>query len=367
MSQPVRTGIIGVGNISQAYFNSARRLEDIEIVACADLDMEVARAKAEENGIKAQSVDDLLADPEIGIVINLTIPQAHAEVNRKILMAGKHAHAEKPFAITREDGKAVLDLARQKGLLIGSAPDTFLGGGLQTCRKLIDDNWIGRPIAGTAIMACPGHESWHPNPGFYYLTGGGPVFDMAPYYITALVHLLGPVARVSAMASRPHDTRIATSEAAHGRVLPVEVDTHTAGLLEFANGAIISLVMSFDVKKHSAHPIEIHGTAASLKVPDPNIFGGEVFIAHGPKQDWQSVPLAFPHTDNFRGIGAADLAVALRENRTNRCSGELAYHVLDVMIALGESARDGRHITLESTATQPAPLPLGLMEGRLQL
>ena len=367
MFKPVKTGIIGVGNISQAYFNSARRLADIEIVACADLDMEVAREKAQENGIRALSVDELLADPEIGIVINLTIPQAHAEVNTRILAAGKHAHAEKPFAITREDGRAVLDLARDKGLLIGCAPDTFLGAGLQTCRKLIDDGRIGRPIAGTATMACPGHESWHPNPGFYYLTGGGPVFDMAPYYITALVHLLGAVARVSAMASRPHETRIATSEAAKGRVLPVEVDTHTAGLLEFANGAIISLVMSFDVKKHSAHPIEIHGTEASLKVPDPNTFGGPVFVASAPSADWEDVPLAFPHADNFRGIGAADLAVALRENRPNRCSGDLAYHVLDVMIALEDSAREGRHITLDSTCAQPAPLPLGLVEGHLEV
>ena len=366
MAQPIKTGIIGCGNISQAYFNSGKRLADIDIVACADLDMATAQRKAEENGIVAKSVDELLADKDIGIVLNLTVPQAHAEVNRKILEAGKHAHAEKPFGLNREEGQATLALAKSKGLLVGCAPDTFLGGGLQTCRKLIDDNWIGRPVAGTAVMACPGHESWHPNPSFYYLTGGGPVFDMGPYYITALVHLIGPVKRVTAMASRPHDVRIATSEAAFGRELPVEIDTHTAGVLEFANGAIVTLVMSFDVRKHSSHPIEIHGTDGSLKVPDPNIFGGEVFVARRGHQDWQNVPLVFPHTDNFRGIGAADLAVALRQNRPNRASGELAYHVLDVMCALDESAHQGRHITIESAPAQPAPLPIGLIEGRLE-
>ncbi len=367
MAQPVRIGIIGCGNISPAYLNSIRRLEDIEVVACADIRMERAEARAQEFGIRSQPVADLLADPEIGIVINLTTPQSHTEVNHQILNAGKHAHAEKPFGLDREDGKSTLALAKSKGLLVGSAPDTFLGGGLQTCRKLIDDNWIGRPVAGTAVMACPGHESWHPDPGFYYLKGGGPVFDMAPYYITALVHLIGPVRRVTAMASRPHDVRIATSEAAFGRELPVEVDTHTAGVLEFANGAIVTLVMSFDVRRHSSNPIEIHGTEGSLKVPDPNTFGGEVFVSRREHKDWQSVPLAFPHTDNFRGIGVADLAVALRQNRPNRASGELAYHVLDVMCALDDSAREGRHITIESTAAQPAPLPMGLIEGRLEI
>ncbi len=367
MAQPIKTGIIGCGNISPAYLNSIRRLEDIEVVACADLRSERADAKAEEFGIISQPVADLLADPEIGIVLNLTTPQDHTEVNRQILNAGKHAHAEKPFGLNREEGQATLALAKSKGLLVGSAPDTFLGGGLQTCRKLIDDNWIGRPVAGTAVMACPGHESWHPNPGFYYLTGGGPVFDMAPYYITALVHLIGPITRVTAMASRPHDVRIATSEAAFGRELPVEIDTHTAGVLEFANGAIVTLVMSFDVRKHSSNPIEIHGTEGSLKVPDPNTFGGEVFVARREHTEWQNVPLVFPHTDNFRGIGAADLAVALRQNRPNRASGELAYHVLDVMCALDESAHQGRHITIESAPAQPAPLPMGLIEGRLEV
>jgi predicted dehydrogenase len=367
MSEAVKTGIIGCGNISQAYFDSACRLDDIDIVACADLNTDTARAKAAENGVHALTVDDLLGDPDIGIVINLTIPQAHAEVNRRILEAGKHAHAEKPFATTREDGKSALAMAQSKNLLIGCAPDTFLGGALQTCRKLIDDNWIGRPIAGTAVMACPGHESWHPNPGFYYQVGGGPVFDMAPYYLTALIHLLGPVARVTAMASKPRETRIATSAKAFGKVLPVEVNTHTAGVLEFQSGAIITLLMSFDVRKHSSHPIEIHGTDGSLKVPDPNMFGGDIFVAREAREPWQSVPLTFGNTENFRGIGAADLAVALREKRPNRCAGELAYHVLDIMCALEDSARDGRHVTLESTCDQPAPLPLGLLPGRLQV
>lgn len=361
-----KVGIIGCGNISQAYFNSARKLADIEIVACADLNMDVARAKAEENNVRAMTVDALLADPEIEIVINLTIPQAHAPVNMQILEAGKHAHSEKPFAITREEGRAVLDLARNKGLIVGCAPDTFLGGGLQTCRKLIDDNWIGKPIAATAVMAIPGHESWHPNPAFYYQTGGGPLFDMGPYYLTALIHLLGPVARVTAMSGRAKSTRIATSEPAYGRILPVEIDTHIAGVLEFASGAIVSMLLSFDVKKHSAHPIEIHGTEGSLKVPDPNNFGGDIQICRSGSKEWSDVPLAFGYTDNFRCIGVADMAAAIRTGRQNRCSGELAFHVLDIMHAFGDSSREGRHATLSSSCAKPAPMPMSLLAGKIE-
>lgn len=230
---------------------------------------------------------------------------------------------------------------------------------------MIDDNWIGKPVAGTAFMCCPGHESWHPNPGFYYLKGGGPMLDMGPYYLTALVHLLGPVKRVSALCGRKADERFATSEEANGQVLPVEVNTHAAGTMEFVSGAIITLVMSFDVWRQSIPPIEIHGTNGSLRVPDPNCFDGDISIFRGGMEDWENVPYSHGYTDNMRSIGAADMAQAIQSNRPNRCSGEMAFHVLDVMLAFDESSESGKHIEIKSTCAQPQPLPLNLKEGQL--
>lgn len=365
MAETIKAGVIGCGNISQAYFDAAKKLDVLEIKSCADLNMDAAKAKADENDVFAVSVEELLADPDIQIVINLTTPQSHAAVNTLALESGKHVHCEKPFAVNRQDGLAVLALAKEKGLLTGCAPDTFLGGGLQTCRKIIDDGWIGKPVAGTAFMCCPGHESWHPNPGFYYLKGGGPMLDMGPYYLTALIHLLGPVKRVAAICGRKADERLATSEEANGQILPVEVNTHAAGTLEFKSGAIITMVMSFDVWKHGISPIEIHGTNGSLKVPDPNCFDGEISIFRNGMEDWEKVPYSHGYTDNMRSIGAADMAQAIQSGRANRCSGEMAYHVLDVMLAFDESSDTGNHIEIQSTCSQPTALPLNLQEGAL--
>ena len=271
-----KVGLIGCGNISQAYLNAAKTFQNMEISSCADINPAAAKDRGVEFGIQARSVDELLEDNEIEIVLNLTTPQAHAGINAKALEAGKNVHCEKPFAVTRDDGRRVLDLARQKGLLIGCAPDTFLGGGQQTVRKLIDDGAIGRSVAGTAFMMCHGHESWHPNPGFYYLRGGGPMFDMGPYYLTALVNLLGPVRRVSAFTQITFSERIVTCKERNGERLPVEIPTHIAGTLEFHNRAIITMVTSFDVWKHSNHCIEIHGESGSIQVSDPNSFDGPV-------------------------------------------------------------------------------------------
>ncbi len=365
MAERVQAGVIGCGNISQAYFHAAKTFDMLAITHCADIDRKAAEAKAKENGLTAVSMEELLDNPAIEIVINLTTPQAHAEVNLRALAAGKHVHGEKPFAVTREDGRRVLEEASRRGLMTGCAPDTFLGGGLQTCRKLVDDGAIGRPVSGTAFMCNHGHESWHPNPGFYYLRGGGPLFDMGPYYLTALIHLLGPVKRVAAIGGRALDERVATSEGARGRTLPVEVNTHTAGVLEFHNGAIITMIMSFDIWKHSHQPIELHGTAGSLGVPDPNTFGGPVRLCGEGETEWRDVPLTHGYTENMRSIGAADMACAIRSGRANRCSGNMAYHVLDIMHAFDESSSSGRHITIESTCEQPAPLPAGLEEGQL--
>jgi predicted dehydrogenase len=363
-----RVGIIGCGNISGIYFKAGQTFNNIEIVAAADMVLERAKAKAEEFGVpKACSVEELLADAEIEIVVNLTIPKAHASVCTAALEAGKHVHVEKPLVVNREDGKRVLDLAKSKGLRVGCAPDTFLGGGLQTCRKLIDDGWIGQPVAATAFMLCHGHESWHPDPAFYYEVGGGPMFDMGPYYLTALVSLLGPVTRLTGSARVTFPERTITSQPKYGTKVTVETPTHIAGVMDFANGAIGTLVTSFDVWAANVPLIEIYGTEGSLSVPDPNGFGGPVRVRRMGAKEWSEVPLTHGFAENSRGIGVADMAAAIERGRPHRVSGDLAYHVLDLMEGFHDASRDGRHYTPVSTVERPAPLPLGLPKDSVEL
>ncbi len=363
----LNVGIIGCGNISQAYFNGLKMFPHaVEVSACADLSPQAADSKARENGVRALSVEALLADSGIDMVINLTIPKAHAEIALRALAAGKHVHSEKPFAVTREEGQKILALAKERKLRVGCAPDTFLGAGLQTSRKLIDDGWIGRPVAGTAFMMGRGPESWHPNPFFFYETGGGPMFDMGPYYVTALVHLLGPVKRVAAITAVSFKERIAGCKEHFGKKISVKVPTHLAGTLEFVQGAIVTLVTSFDVHAHKHPCIQIFGSEGSLNVPDPNSFGGPVAVFRPGSPDWAELPLANPYHENSRGIGAADMADGIRSGRPHRCSGELAYHVLDVMHSFEESSQSGQIVTLKSTCAQPAALPLGLRKGSLE-
>ena len=364
MATKTKVGIIGCGNISNAYFKGCADFEILEVVACADIDLDRAKAKAEEHGVRGLSVAELLADPEIDIVINLTIPAVHAEVSLQALEAGKNVHEEKPFALTREDGQKLLATAKEKGLLIGCAPDTFLGGGLQTCRKLIDDGWIGQPVAASAFMLGHGPEGWHPNPDFFYKVGGGPMFDMGPYYLTALVFLLGSVQRVTGSARISFPERIATSPALLGHRITVDIPTHIAGVLDFSSGAVGTLITSFDVWSHSLPRIEIYGTEGSMSVPDPNTFVGPVKVRRAGAQEWTEVPLT--HSDKVgRGIGVADMAYALRSGRPHRASGDLAYHVLDLMHAFHDASASGRHVKVKSKVKQPAPLPLGLLAGQL--
>jgi len=365
--QQVGLGIIGCGKISQAYFDGAKTFEVLKMVGCADLNMEAAKAKAEENGCQAMTVDQLLAHPGIDLVINLTIPAAHAAVSQRVLNAGKHVYCEKPLTVELEEAKAVLKLAGEKGLLVGCAPDTFLGAGHQTCRKLIDEGAIGRVVSGTAHMMGRGPEGWHPNPGFYYLKGGGPVLDMAPYYLTALVNLIGPVKRVCAMTSKAFEERTATCPERNGEILPVEVSTHASASLEFHSGAVISAVFSFDVPKHGHSPIELYGTEGSLKAPDPNTFGGPVALYRMSEADagWQDQALSHSYADNKRSIGAADMACSILTGRPYRASGLLAYHALEIMHAFEASSASGRFIEIESRPERPAALPTGLKEGRL--
>ena len=365
MTQKTKAAIIGCGNISDIYFQNGKVFDILDIAACADLVPERAKAKAEQYECKALSVDEVLADPSIEIIINLTIPIAHAQVAFKAVEAGKSVHNEKPLTITREDGRKLLEMAKTKGVRVGCAPDTFMGGGIQTCIKLIDDGWIGEPIAATAFMTCHGHEAWHPDPEFYYKAGGGPMFDMGPYYLTALVAMLGPVKRVTGSTRITFPERTITSKPKYGTKIKVDVPTHVAGIMDFANGAVGTIITSFDVWTAELPCIEVYGTEGTLSVPDPNGFGGPVRVMRPGSDGPREVPLSHGYAENARGIGPADMAYALRSGRKHRASGELAYHVLDIMHAFHDASDQGRHIELQSTCERPAPLPMGLLHGLL--
>ena len=346
--------------------SGGKTFDILEVAACADLVPERAQEKAEKHGVpKACSLDELLADPDIQIVVNLTIPAAHAEVALAALEAGKCVHGEKPLAVMREDGQKILQLAKEKGLLVGGAPDTFLGAGIQTCRKLIDDGWIGEPIAATAFMQGHGPEGWHPNPEFFYQPGGGPMFDMGPYYLTALAVLLGPVCRVAGSARASFPERVATSEAKYGMRIKVNTPTHIAGLMDFENGAIGTIVTSFDVWAHTLPRIEIHGTGRFDGRTRPRMaLAAPVWIQRG-RDERKEVPLTHGYAEQSRGIGVADMAYALRTGRPHRANGDLMYHVLDVMHSFLDSSEAGAHVAVASTCPRPASLPLGLLHGFL--
>lgn len=363
--KPVGVGVIGCGNISSAYLTAAKRFPILDVVALADANPAAAEARAKEFGLRACSLEALLADPAVEIVLNLTVPTAHVEVGLRAIAAGKHVHSEKPLGVNVAEARRLIEAADAKGLRLGCAPDTFLGGAHQTARQCIDRGLIGRPIGGTAFFMCPGHERWHPNPGFYYQTGGGPMLDMGPYYVTDLVNLLGPVESVVGVATRTRSERLITSEPLAGTRIPVHVDTHVTGTLLFVSGAAVGVTMSFDVAKHRHVPLEIYGEAGSLLVPDPNYFGGQIeFAAAG--EDWREIAAEHAYADgNYRILGVADMAHALRTHRPHRASGALAYHVLEVMEAFQASSDAGRAIAISSRPPRPAPLPATLAVGEL--
>ncbi len=358
-------GIIGCGNIFPAYAKGCAMFRALDLKACADILPGAARLCAEEFHLAAMTVDELLDDPSIGLVVNLTIPSVHAETSMRILESGKHVYSEKPLAVQLSEGKAVCDLARNKGLRVGCAPDTFLGAGLQTSRKLIEDGWIGRPVGGTAFLMSLGPESWHPNPAFFYKRGAGPMFDMGPYFITALVHLLGPVVSVTAVTAKTHDERLATCKERFGERLPVEVPTYNSGILVFENGAVVTVNISFDVPGHKHSPIEIYGTGGSLSVPDPNTFDGPVELCRSGEKAWTVMPCAFGYRENSRGIGVADMAHAIHSSRPHRCDAMLALHVLEVMTAFEKSSTSGHKVEIENRCVQPALFPLDMVPGLL--
>lgn len=366
MIETTTVGIIGCGNISQAYFKGCQLFPFLKIKACADLKEEVAKEKAQENDCKSMTVDALLNDPDIEIVINLTVPSAHAEVSMMALNAGKHVHLEKPLAVDLIDAKRILDVAQQKSLRVGCAPDTFLGAGQQTARKIVDDGWIGKPLSGSIFMMGRGPESWHPNPAFFYQKGGGPMLDMGPYYMTALINLLGPVKTVIANTTRGYEKRLATCKPFFGTMLDVDVPTHNTGIIIFQSGAVISATISFDVYAHSHAPIELYGTEGSIQVPDPNGFGGDINVFRVPPGEWNRVGFTHRYHENCRGIGVADMAQAIRTERPHRCSGTLAYHALEVMHAFEQSSTKSMPVDIESTCERPHALPTGIAVGMLE-
>lgn len=327
-------GIIGCGAISGVYLENLTRSKAVRVSAMADIDAGRARAAADKFGGRAMTVDELLDSPQVDLVLNLTTPDAHETLALRAIEAGKHVYNEKPLCIDPAAARAMLESARQKGVRVGCAPDTVLGAGIQTSRKLVGDGAIGRAVGGVALMLCPGHESWHPDPAFYYKQGGGPVLDMGPYYITALVTILGPVARVHGVARMTRAQRTITSEPKRGQTISVEVPTHCVGMLEFGSGACVSITLSFDVHRSHCRNIEIWGTEGSLAVPDPNGFGGPVGVFKSGAQDWAEAALVEAPSDNARGLGVEDMAVAIGQGRPHRASGELALHVLEVMTAL---------------------------------
>lgn len=365
MPEKMKIGIIGAGNISKQYLTTCPKFEILEVAAIADLNMDAARAKAEEFGVpEAIEVDEMLARKDIEQIINITIPAAHVPVNLKILEAGKHAHTEKPFGMNVTEGQQVIDLAEKSGLRVGCAPDTFMGIGIQTARRVIDEGMIGKPTAAVANMISRGPEHWHPNPEFFYQRGGGALFDMGPYYLTALVSLLGPVASMTAKTKATFSEREILSEAKRGQMMPVEINTHATGILEFANGVLATTIFSFDVfGGHNMPMLEIHGTEGSLIVPDPNTFGGEVKVKLRDK-DWEVIEPTHTHTCG-RGLGPADIAYSVRSGRPHRASGDLAFHVLEIMETYDISSNSAMAAKLKTTCALPAPIPAGLPEGVL--
>lgn len=374
--QPVKTAIVGCGNISSIYLQNCMTWDILDVVACSSRNLERARGQAEKFGVaRAIRIDEVWADRDIELVINLTIPEAHGTIGLAALRAGKSVYNEKPLAISREDGKLMLQEAQARGLRVGCAPDTFLGGGLQTCRELIDAGAIGEPIAATGCIMLTGPEAWHPDPEFLYKAGAGPLFDIGPYYLTALVSMLGPIRRVTGSARVTFPKRTIASEPKHGQTIEVKTPTHIAAVLDFAAGPVATLVTSFDVSVSAGTPInvydmggallEIAGTEGTLSMPDPNEFGGPVRLRRPGEAEWQDAPLTHGYTDNSRGLGVADMAYAIRTGRSHRANGAMALHVLDVMHAVLEASETGRHVEPVTTCDRPAPFPVGLPDHKL--
>jgi predicted dehydrogenase len=355
-----RVAIVGCGVISRTYAHTISQLGFVELAACVDEDADRAEALASEFGARPRQLDAVLHDPEIDAVVNLTPPLAHSAVSRTALEAGKATFSEKPLGVELAEGQELVARASASGTRLGCAPDTFLGAGLQTARAVIDRGDIGEPLAANAFMLGSGPESWHPSPSIFYQHGAGPLLDMGPYYLTTLVQLLGPARSVSAAARISRAQRPILSEPRRGELIDVEVPTHVGSLVEFASGAIATLVTSFDVQATRYFNIEVYGSEATLSVPNPNTFGGPVRLKRNGDDAWTDVELLPAHLPQQRGIGLADMLWAQRSGRPHRTSSALALHVLELMTSALASAEQGRRIDLETTCERAAPLPVGL-------
>ena len=352
-----RIGVVGCGDISRIYFENMTGLfkDNIEIAGICDLVPAKAEAAKEKYGIQRiyKDMHELFADPTVDIVLNITRPYEHFDVSLAAIAAGKHVYSEKPLGATLEEGTKLVEAANAKGVRIGGAPDTFLGAGIQTCRKLIDDGFIGIPVGATAFMVGGGHETWHPDPEFYYKRGGGPMLDMGPYYITALVNLLGGVDSVTGMCKISYPTRTVTSEPHKGHVITVDVPTYTMGLMQFANGAIGSIFTTFDATRAQLPFIEIYGSEGTLSVPDPNGFDGPVSLYRHETRAFTEMPLLFDYAGNPRSLGLVDMADALQAGRKARTSSDLTYHVLEIMTAIEKSGQTGERVAIKSKTERP--------------
>lgn len=357
----MKVGVIGCGNISEIYFSNLRDMfsDYAQIVMCGDLDATKVAAKVERYCVRGSTnADDVLTDAQVDCVLNLTTPPFHYNVCKRAMLAGKHVYVEKPLSILRDEGRELVELAKERGLQICCAPDTFLGGGLQTCIEIVQSGAIGRIVGLAGFMMSSGHESWHPDPAFYYKRGAGPLFDMGPYYLTAFIALAGGIRRVCGSAVKSFPTRLITSQPRNGQVIEVEVPTHINAVLEFENGAAGTLTTTFDVCASRLPNIELYGSEGTLAVPDPNTFGGPVLLRKRGEEEWTEIPITKPYAANARGVGLADMALAIAQKREPLASGALALHVLDVMHAIHEAAASGQYVTPESVCARPAILQL---------
>jgi len=368
MAQTLRIGVVGCGSISLAYMRNAPLFRGVEITACADINADAARRRAAEFNLRAAEVDALIDDRNIDLILNLTIPAAHFDVSMRALSAGKHVFTEKPLGVTAAEGRLLVGAAAEKDLMLGSAPDTFLGAAGRYARRQMEAGAIGRPVTGTAFMMGRGMEHWHPDPGFYYQAGAGPVMDMGPYYLAMMVNLMGPIRRVQAVATSGQEERLITAEGPkQGTTFKVGTPTSVLSLLEFDCGATVTFGTSWDVFRHSNHPIELHGTEGSLRLPDPDNFGGRIALSNrgAPWEETDTSvalfgavnwPIAAPDRANYRMLGLAELARAIIEGRAPRASGDLALHVLDVMEAILRAGETGVAQTIPDTVAQPSEL-----------
>lgn len=363
MTKPLGVGVVGCGTVSEPYLRNMNGSPLLKLEACADEVPERARARAAEFAVpRACSVGELLVDPRVELVVNLTIPTAHAGINLAALAAGKHVYCEKPLATTRADGLRILEAAKASGLTVACAPDTVLGAGIQTCLRLLQKGELGEPLAASGFVLGRGPENWHPNPAFFYQPGGGPLFDMGPYYLTTLVCLLGPVRRVTAMAKILYPERTPDQGPRKGETFKVTTPTLVASGIEFESGAQATLLAGYGVWGTDLPHIQLYCANGILGVPDPNTFAGPIRVrSNDDEEGWREIPLSYHHTDarkNCRGLGVAETALGLREGRPPRLAAELAYHVLDVMESIVESYTDGRHVEVQSTCRRPPVLPL---------